>query len=85
MSWIDENFDDMQAMELQALSNLQNKLSEGKLNNIYNKLQEDYVFLIADIMTKFKNGSRLTDKQKYCVAKYLYENDKEYWLEDSGD
>ena len=77
MSWIDDNFDDLQAMDLQAISQIEDNLDDKNIEKICKAFENRYVFLVADILTKFKNGNRLTDKQKRCVAKYLFENDLE--------
>ena len=63
---------------------IRDKLSPSEvIEKLYKKLEEDYTILVCDILNKFNNGQRLSDKQKGCLARYIFANDLENILEEA--
>ena len=50
MSWIEDNYDDLEGMRLQSISNIEEKLTDENITKLYTRLSEDYVFLVVDIL-----------------------------------
>jgi hypothetical protein len=83
LSWIEDNLDDLIISDFLNMDMITSKLNNEKnIEKLYNKLEENYTILVCNILESFKNGKILSDKQKYCLAKYINENDLEEILED---
>lgn len=62
------------AFEANEIQKIKKKLDDKKLNDFHQYLKDEHIELICNIMFQFEHKGSITDKQKYCVAKYIYEN-----------
>lgn len=76
MSWIEENLDELIIADYYNHSMIMDKLDNEKyIEKLYSKFEKDYTILVCNILESFKNGRRLSDKQKKCLALYICNND----------
>lgn len=88
MDSIDEYYCDEQLDEQFNLNEIIKVLDDKAIKTLYKKLDEDYVLLVVDILSTYINvyadkGLDLSDKQKFCIAKFIYQNNLEYLLDES--
>lgn len=77
MSWIEDHENELlmdMAYEENEISEIQNKLNDKKLDDFNQYLKDNYIELVCNIMFQFEHKGSITDKQKYCIAKYIHEN-----------
>ena len=73
MSWLEDNGLDYDIDDLVNIQEIRDSLTDEKIDNLYNHLEEQYIILVCSILRLHKEGKRLSDKQKECLARYIYD------------
>jgi len=88
MSWLDDNKELImqdRVYESNQVSKILNKLDNTILDNFNNYLKNNYIKLVCSIMNCYDEERTLTNKQKYNIAKYIYENNLQFELKIGDD
>lgn len=78
MSWIEDHECELleaEAIEENEIYEIQQQLTDLKLDSFNEYLKENYVGLVCNIMSQYEQKGSISDKQKYCIAKYILKND----------
>lgn len=77
MSFIEEHEDEIfmdMLFEENEIQEIKDKLDDKKLDDFSQYLKDEYIELVCNIMFQFEHKGSITDKQKYCIARYIHEN-----------
>ncbi len=88
MSWLDDNKELImqdRIYESNQVSKILNKLDNTILDKFNNYLKYNYIKSVCNIMDYYDRKEKLTDKQKYNIAKYIYENNLQFELKIGDD
>ena len=81
MSWLEENQADYELEEMLHIEEICENLNDITMENIYKNFENNYYFMVCDILKQFKEGKKLTDKQIKCIARFVAFNDLDYFLQ----